>query len=79
MWKCPNCETENSDWIKKCEKCQYVHPTEKTNPWKVILTIVIITAVAGFGLWLSMGFGVKQKANNGNGEAIHVEIADPGM
>lgn len=79
MWKCPNCETENSDWIKKCEKCQYVHPTERPNPWKIILTIVSIAAVVAFGLWLSLGFGVKQRAQDGAGEAVYVEIADPGM
>lgn len=79
MWKCPNCATENSDWVKKCEKCQYVHPTEKTNPWKVVLTVAIIAAVVGVGLWLSIGFGVGQKPKNDDAETVYVEISDPGM
>lgn len=79
MWKCPQCETENSDWTKKCEKCQYKPPRERANPLKVMLGVAIAALIVGVGIWLTVGFGVTAKVQTEEKAEVYVEFSDPGM
>lgn len=79
MWKCPNCETENSDWNKQCDKCSYKPKRDRVNPLRALLTTVIVALVVGFVVWLTVGFGVGPKKEIIAGEIVYVEISDPGM
>ena len=79
MWKCPNCATENSDWVKKCEKCQYKPEREKVSASQVLKTSAIVALVLACVVALTVFFGVKQNAGKDSGEVVYVEINDPGL
>ena len=79
MWKCPNCATENSDWVKKCEKCQYKPEREKVSASQVLKTSAIVALVLACVVALTVFFGVKQNTGKDSGEVVYVEINDPGI
>lgn len=79
MWLCPKCETENSDWNKKCDKCAYKRPIEHANPWKVLLGVSITSVFIAIILWLTLGFGLPEKRVEEEYIPVYVEISDPGI
>ena len=79
MWKCPNCATENSDWVKKCEKCQYKPAREKVSAGEVIKRSAIVALVLACAVALTLFFGVKGNSGKDSGEVVYVEINDPGL
>lgn len=79
MWRCPNCDTENSDWVKKCEKCQYKPERAKASAGDILKRVGIIAAALACVIGLTFFFGVSKNGSRDEGENIVVEIQDPGL